>query len=69
PRQALDDDLRGSDRRPGAYLFPGRRDQDRALTTRQYSRLVYGGSSAMGSTPRTFATHSMRRTKATLIWR
>ena len=28
-RQALDDDLRGSDRRPGAYLFRGRRDQDR----------------------------------------
>ena len=40
PRQALDDDLRGSDRRPGAYLFPGRRDQDRPLTTRQYARLV-----------------------------
>ena len=68
-RQALDDYLRGIDRKPGAYLFPGRRDQHRHLTTHQYARLVSRGVGGIGLDPRKFATHSMRRTKATLIYR
>jgi integrase len=34
-RQALDDDLRTSDRNAGQCLFPGRRGRDQHLTTRQ----------------------------------
>jgi integrase len=39
------------------------------LTTRQYARLVSGWVSGIGLDPRKFATHSMRRTKVTLIYR
>jgi hypothetical protein len=44
-RQALDDYLRASGRKPGQCLFPGRRGPNQPMTTRQYARLV----GAMGS--------------------
>ena len=68
-RQALDDYLRITDRKPSEYLFPGRRDPNRPLTTRQYARLVSKWVGGIGLDPNKFATHSMRRTKATLIYR
>jgi|GEM_PF-1468169 len=54
---------------PGQWLFPGRRGPDEHLTTRQYARLVGEWVSGIGLDPLKFATHSMRRTKATLIYR
>jgi integrase len=39
-RQALDEYLRGTARKPGEYLFPGRSGPNHPLTTRQYARLV-----------------------------
>jgi len=68
-RQALDEYLRGRGRKPGEYLFPGRRGPDHHLTTRQYARLVAEWVTGIGLDPLKFATHSMRRTKATLIYR
>jgi integrase len=68
-RQALDDYLRSGDRKPGQCLFPGRRGPDQHLTTRQYARLVSEWVSGIGLDPLKYATHSMRRTKATLIYR
>ena len=68
-RQALDDYLRVSDRKPGQCLFPGRRGPDQHLTTRQYARLVSEWVISIGLDPLKYATHSMRRTKATLIYR
>ena len=68
-RQALDDYLRISGRKPGQCLFPGRRGPGQHLTTRQYARLVGEWISAIGLDPLRYATHSMRRTKATLIYR
>jgi integrase len=68
-RQALDDCLRLAGRKPGEYLFPGRRGPDRPLTTRQYARLVSEWVRGIGLDPPKFATHSMRRTKVTLIYR
>jgi integrase len=68
-RQALDDYLRISGRKPGQCLFPGRRGPDQHLTTRQYARLVGKWVSSIGLDPLKYATHSMRRTKATLIYR
>ena len=65
-RQALDDYLRSSGRKPGQCLFPGRRGPDQHLTTRQYARLVSEWISRIGLDPLKYATHSMRRTKATL---
>jgi integrase len=68
-RQALDDYLRMTGRKSGEYLFPGRHGPDRHLTTRQYARLVSEWVRGIGLDPLEFATHSMRRTKVTLIYR
>jgi len=68
-RESLDAYLRGSGRKPGQVLFPGRGGSDRSLTTRQYARMVERWVASVGLDPRKFATHSMRRTKATLIYR
>jgi integrase len=68
-RQAVDDYLRAGDRKPGQCLFPGRRGPHQHLTTRQYARLVSEWVSGIGLDPLKYATHSMRRTKATLIYR
>ena len=56
-------------RKSGDYLFPGRRGPDRHLTTHQYARLVSEWVRGIGLDPLKFATHSMRRTKVTLIYR
>ena len=53
----------------GKYLFTGHRGKDRCLTTRQYARLVSKWVSLAGLDPSSFGTHSIRRTKATLIYR
>ena len=68
-RQAVDDYLRATGRKPGQCLFPGRRGPDQHLTTRQYARLVGEWISGIGLDPLKYATHSMHRTKATLIYR
>src|SRR5216684_5578803 len=41
----------------------------RGMTTRQYARLVSDWIGSIGLDPRLFGTHSLRRTKATLIYR
>jgi hypothetical protein len=41
-RQAVDDYLKAANKRPGEFLFTGRRGTDRSMTTRQYARLVSG---------------------------
>ena len=56
-------------RQPGQFLFPGRGKSDRNMTTRQYARLVSEWIGSVGLDPRLFGTHSLRRTKATLIYR
>jgi integrase len=68
-RQAIDEYLRVTGRRPGQFLFAGRRGPDSGLTTRQYSRLVGEWVASIGLDPLKFGTHSLRRTKATLIYR
>jgi integrase len=68
-RQAIDDYLRAANKRPGEFLFTGRRGPDRSMTTRQYARLVSDWIGSVGLDPRLFGTHSLRRTKATLIYR
>jgi len=56
-------------KRPGDYLFPSRRFSGRPLTPRQYARLVSRWLAEIGLDPRFYGTHSLRRTKATLIYR
>jgi integrase len=68
-RQAVDDYLKATGKRPGEFLFTGYRGPDRNMTTRQYARLVSEWIGSVGLDPRLFGTHSLRRTKATLIYR
>ena len=68
-RQAVDDYLKEADKRPGDYLFTGRRGSNCGLTTRQYARLLAEWIASVGLDPRLFGTPSLRRTKATLIYR
>ena len=68
-RQAVDDYLKVANKRPGEFLFTGRRGAERSMTTRQYARLVSEWIGSVGLDPRLFGTHSLRRTKATLIYR
>ena len=51
------------------WLFPSRKDASRHLTTRQYARLVEHWIGSIDLPRSSYATHSMRRTKATLIYR
>jgi integrase len=68
-RQAVDDYLRAVGKKPGEFLFTSRRDPGRFVSTRQYARLVADWIASIGLDPRAFGTHSLRRTKATLIYR
>ena len=69
-RMAIDDYLRLTGRNPGQFLFAGRVDDgSRGLTTRQYARLVQEWVASIGLDPAKFGTHSLRRTKAVLIYR
>lgn len=54
---------------PGNYLFPSSLKKNAHLTTRQYARIVKQWIVLAGLDPKTYATHSMRRTKATLIYK
>ena len=56
-------------KQPGEYLFTGRGGRDHCLTTRQYSRLVSEWVASIGLDASLFGTHSLRRTKATLIYK
>ena len=53
----------------GEFLFTSRRRLGEALTTRQYARLVGKWITGIGLDAHVFGTHSLRRTKATLIYR
>jgi integrase len=68
-RQAVDDYLKAANKRTGEFLFAGRRDPGTSMTTRQYARFVSEWIGSVGLDPRLFGTHSLRRTKATLIYR
>jgi len=65
---AIDDCLRVTGRKPGQFLFAGRGGKG-GLTTRQYVRLVQVWVASIGLDPAKFGTHSLRRTKAVLIYR
>ena len=67
-RQSVDDYLGMVRRVAGDYLFTGRKGE-RCLTTRQYARLVSDWIGSIGLDPSLFGRHSLRRTKATLIYR
>jgi len=68
-RRAVDDYLLATNKTPDEFLFGSRRWPDRCMTTRQYARLVVVWLKSIGLDPGLFGTHSLRRTKASLIYR
>ena len=55
--------------RSDQYLFPSRVASSPHVSTRQYARIVHHWIEAAGLDPSAYGTHSMRRTKATLIYK
>lgn len=51
------------------YIFPSRLNRLDHLSTRQYARIVKNWVTSIGLDPSKFGTHSLRRTKASLIYR
>jgi len=51
------------------YLFPSRVDRQGHITTRQYARLVNEWLAAVGLNPASYGTHSLRRTKVSVIYK
>jgi len=51
------------------YLFPSRVARSPHVSTRQYARIVHHWVAAAGLDSSAYGTHSMRRTKATLIYK
>lgn len=53
----------------GGYLFPSRVRPSLHISTRQYARLLDAWVREIGLDPAVYGTHSLRRTKAALIYR
>ncbi len=51
------------------YLFPSRKNPSRHLSSRQYARLVADWIGSISLNPADYGTHSLRRTKAAMIYR
>lgn len=68
-RQAVDEYLRVANRKRGQFLFAAQRQPELSLSTRQYARLLGDWIRSIGLDPCMFGTHSLGRTKATLIYR
>jgi integrase len=67
-RQTIDEYLATADKKSGEYLFNGLRP-GKSMSTRQYARLLADWLVGIGLDPHVYGTHSLRRTKATLIYR
>lgn len=68
-RDALESWINKAQLRVDQYLFPSRKDREKHITTRQYSRIVKSWVCLVSLDPIDYGTHSLRRTKATLIYR
>ena len=55
--------------RPHQHIFQSRVRASAHLSTRQYARLVGNWVSEIGLDPKSYGTHSLRRTKVTQIYR
>jgi integrase len=52
-----------------SYLFPGRSKQRPHISTRQYARIVHTWVESIGLETTMYGTHTMRRTKASQLYR
>jgi integrase len=68
-RAALADWIRLSSLVSDSFLFPSRVRSSPHLSTRQYARIVDSWVEEVGLDPAAYGTHSIRRTKPSLIYR
>jgi len=68
-RLALENWIHKEGLKPQDYLFPSRVTSSPHLSTRQYARLVSKWISSIGLDSTVYGTHSLRRTKASLIYK
>jgi len=68
-RAAVTDWIRRAGLRAEDFLFPSRVHAALHISTRQYARLLNCWIREIGLDPAAFGTHSLRRTKASLIYR
>jgi integrase len=68
-RNSVAEWLRLADLKSDSFLFPSRIHDSPHLSTRQYARIVNDWVTEIGLDPTGYGTHTMRRTKASLIYR
>ena len=68
-RESVEAWIARGERGAGDFLFPSRLHGSAHLSTRQYARIVKSWVAALGLLPGNYGTHSLRRTKATLIYK
>ncbi len=68
-RKSLSDWIYHTNLGSNDYLFPSRVNQSPHLSTRQYARIVKSWVFDIGLEPSLYGTHTMRRTKASLIYK
>jgi integrase len=68
-RDAVSDWIKDAKLGNDDYLFPSRIHDSPHLGTRQYARMLDSWITEIGLDPAEYGTHSMRRTKASLIYR
>ena len=68
-REALEAWIKSAGLKSDDFLFPSRVHTSPHLGTRQYARIVRDWVEEIGLDPTAYGTHSMRRTKPTLIYR
>ena len=68
-RDAVSDWIKDAKLGQDDYLFPSRIYESPHIGTRQYARIVDSWVKEIGLNPSEYGTHSMRRTKASLIYR
>lgn len=66
---AVEDWIRAANLSQEDYLFPSRIHESPHLGTRQYARILESWVEEIGLDSAAYGTHTMRRTKATLIYR
>ena len=68
-RESVEAWMRQASLHASDFLFPSRIHDSPHLSTRQYARLVHRWIASIGLDDTAYGTHTMRRTKASLIYR
>jgi len=68
-RKSIKDWIDVIDPKHDDYLFPSRTNNSQPISTRQYARLLDRWIESISLDPAAYGTHSMRRTKASIIYK